>query len=139
MNSKEILQVVTVVSEEKGVDREVIFDALESALAAAIRKRSTLDIDARVAIDRVTGEFQNFRRWEVVADDELDPELKDSQLSLTEASKRQAGIEIGAFVEEPVGGVELGRIAAQIAKQVIVQKVREAERQQVAEEYEPRV
>jgi len=139
MDSREILQAVEVVSAEKAIDREVIFEALEAALAAAIRKRSQAGIEVRVEIDRASGEFQNFRRWLVVAEEELGPELADSQIGLAAATERQAGIELGEYIEEPTEGVAFGRIAAQIAKQVIVQKVREAERQKVAEEYEPRV
>jgi N utilization substance protein A len=143
--SKEILLVVDAVSNEKGVDGEVIFGAIEAALASATRKRHLEDIDARVAIDRNTGEYQTFRRWEVVeestdADDEEGGyRFPSRQILLEEARKQNPDIQVGDFIEEPMESVEFGRIGAQTAKQVIVQKVREAERAQVVEEYQDRV
>lgn len=143
--SKEILLVVDVVSNEKGVDREVIFGAIEAALASATKKRHLEDIDARVAIDRNTGEYQTFRRWEVVEEhaDEDDEEggyrFPSRQILLEEARKQNPDIQVGDFIEEPVESVDFGRIGAQTAKQVIVQKVREAERAQVVDEYQDRV
>ena len=143
--SKEILLVVDVVSNEKGVDRDVIFGAIEAALASATKKRHLEDIDARVAIDRNTGEYQTFRRWEVVeetadADDEEGGyRFPSRQILLEEARKQNPDIQVGDFIEEPMESVDFGRIGAQTAKQVIVQKVREAERAQVVEEYQNRV
>jgi len=143
--SKEILLVVDVVSNEKGVDREVIFGAIEAALASATKKRHLEDIDARVAIDRNTGEYQTFRRWEVVEEhaDEDDEEggyrFPSRQILLEEARKQNPDIQVGDFIEEPMESVDFGRIGAQTAKQVIVQKVREAERAQVVDEYQDRV
>ena len=143
--SKEILLVVDAVSNEKGVDGEVIFGAIEAALASATRKRHLEDIDARVAIDRNTGEYQTFRRWEVVeestdADDEEGGyRFPSRQILLEDARKQNPDIQVGDFIEEPMESVEFGRIGAQTAKQVIVQKVREAERAQVVEEYQDRV
>jgi N utilization substance protein A len=137
--SKEILLVVDAVSNEKGVAKEVIFEAIEAALASATRKKSSMDIDVRVAIDRTDGEYETFRRWEVVDDAEIDPEsgfeFPDRQILLSEAKKKDAGLSAGDFIEEPMESVEFGRIAAQTAKQVIVQKVREAERAKVVEAY----
>ena len=143
--SKEILLVVDVVSNEKGVDREVIFGAVEAALASATKKRHLEDIDARVSIDRNTGEYQTFRRWEVV-EESADPDDEEGgyrfpsrQILLEEARKQNPDIQVGDFIEEPMESVDFGRIGAQTAKQVIVQKVREAERAQVVEEYQNRV
>jgi N utilization substance protein A len=135
--SKEILLVVDAVSNEKGVSKDVIFCALEAALASAARKLSDEERDVRVAIDRSTGEYETFRRWEVIGDDE-EMEFEDAQMFLQDALKIDPKIEIGGFIEEPMENAEFGRIAAQTAKQVIVQRVREAERAQVVEEYQNR-
>ncbi len=138
--SKEILLVVEAVSNEKGVEEEVIFDALEAALASATRKRHAEDIDARVEIDRESGEYRAFRRWEVLADDDEENfESEDRQIRLSDAKKQDPKLEVGDFIEEPIEAVAFGRIAAQTAKQVIVQKVRDAERAQVVEAYQDRV
>jgi N utilization substance protein A len=130
--------VVDAVSREKGVEREVIFQALEAALATATRKRYKEEIDVRVAIHRDTGAYDTFRRWEVLPDETDDIEFPDRQLRLSEARDRTPGIEVGGFVEEPLEPVEFGRIAAQAAKQVIVQKVREAEREQIVNQFKER-
>jgi N utilization substance protein A len=137
--SKEILLVVEAVSNEKDVPKEVIFDAMEAALASATRKKAGGDIDARVAIDRETGDFSTFRRWEVVEDSgEESPEAPERQLTLSAARERDPLADIGDYVEEPMESVLFGRIAAQTAKQVIVQKVRDAERSKVIEAYQDR-
>ena len=135
--SKEILLVVDAVSNEKGVGKDVIFGALEAALASAARKLSEDERDVRVAIDRETGDYETFRRWEVI-DEEEEMEFEDAQLFLKDAQAIEPEIEIGGFIEEPMENAEFGRIAAQTAKQVIVQRVREAERAQVVEEYQDR-
>ena len=135
--SKEILLVVDAVSNEKGVDKGIIFEAIEAALATATKKRHGGDIDARVAIDRATGDYDSFRRWVVIADDD-EMENPKAQMRLSEAQERQAGIQLGEYIEEPIESVAFGRIAAQTAKQVIVQKVREAERAQVVAQFEDR-
>jgi N utilization substance protein A len=135
--SKEILLVVDAVSNEKGVGKDVIFSALEAALASAARKNCQDERDVRVAIDRATGDYETFRRWEVIEDDE-EMELPEAQLFLQDALKIDPGIEIGGHIEEPMENAEFGRIAAQTAKQVIVQRVREAERAQVVDEYQDR-
>lgn len=137
--SKEILLVIEAVSNEKDVPEGVIFEAMEAALASATRKKYDGDIDARVNIDRKTGEYQTFRRWEVVedpADDELDS--PERQIALSDARQRDPSLEPGDYIEEPMESVAFGRIAAQTAKQVIVQKVREAERAKIVEAYLPR-
>ncbi len=135
--SKEILLVVDAVSNEKGVEKDVIFGALEAALASAARKRSNEEMDVRVAIDRETGDYETFRRWEVLEDD-AEMEFEEAQVFLREALEQDPEIEVGGFIEEPMENVEFGRIAAQTAKQVIVQRVREAERAQVIEAFEDR-
>ena len=122
-----------VVSREKDLDKEVIFKAIEAALATATRKWHPDDIDARVSIHRDTGDYDSYRVWEVVADEEV--EFPDRQISLSEAKESDEEIEVNDIIEESMDKVEFGRIAAQAAKQVIMQKVREAERNQVAERY----
>ena len=134
----EVLMVVDAVSREKGVDKETIFQAIEAALATATRKRFALDVDARVQIDRATGSYDAFRRWEVIADEVEPIEFPDRQIRLTEARGRKPDINVGEHIEEPLEPVAFGRIAAQAAKQVIMQKVREAEREQIVNLYQPR-
>ena len=136
--SKEILMVVDAVSNEKGVEKDIIFDAIEAALASATRRRHGEDIDVRVAIDRETGEYDTFRRWLVFEDESTELEVPDRELRMIDAVDIDENAEPEGFVEVPMDSVEFGRIAAQTAKQVIVQKVREAEREQVVEEYKDR-
>ncbi len=136
--SKELLMVVEAVSAEKGVPREVIFEALEAALASATRKRHAEEIEVRVAVDRESGDYETFRRWMVLPDEE-EIENPAAQFHLAEAREHDPEVEVGGFVEQPMESIAFGRIAAQTAKQVIFQKVREAERKQVAEIYKDRV
>ncbi|MCZ6809892.1 MAG: transcription termination factor NusA [Proteobacteria bacterium] len=136
--SKEILMVVDAVSNEKGVAKEIIFEAIEAALASATRSRHGEDIEVRVAIDRETGEYDTFRTWLVFEDASPDLEFPDRELRMIDAVDVDENAEPGGHVEVPMDSVEFGRIAAQTAKQVIVQKVREAEREQVVEEYKDR-
>jgi len=138
ISNNEILLMADVVSREKGLEKDVIFEAIEAALATATRKRHRDDIEARVAIHRATGDYDTFRQW-LVLDDEEELEFPTRQIRLDEARERNPEIQIGEFIEEPMDAVDFGRIAAQAAKQVIHQKVREAERRQIVEEYEPRV
>jgi len=138
MDNKEILLVADTVSNEKGIDRGVIFEAIEAALASATRKKYQQDIEVRVDIDRKTGDYETFRRWETVEPDENGLEEPLRQISLEAARIDQPEIELGEFIEEPIESVEFGRIAAQTAKQVIVQKVREAERRKVIDAYADR-
>ncbi len=137
--NKEILMVVDVVCNEKGVAKDIIFQAIELALASATKKRNREDIESRVSIDRETGDYDTFRCWEVVDDEPESLEAPTRQLSLKDATEKNPNIGIGGFIEEPMPSVEFGRIAAQAAKQVIVQKVREAERAQVVDAYQNRV
>jgi len=138
MDNKEILLVVDTVSNEKGIEREILFEAIEAALASATRKIYQQDIEVRIDIDRNTGDYQSFRRWEVVEPGEDGLEEPLHQISLEAAQIDQPELELGDFVEEPIDSVEFGRIAAQTAKQVIVQKVREAERSKVIDAYTDR-
>jgi transcription termination/antitermination protein NusA len=133
----EMLMMVDALSREKGVEKQVIFQALEAALATATRKRHKGDIDARVSIHPETGEYDTFRRWEIVPDD-VEIEFPDRQVRLAEALQRDPDSEVGGYVEEPLEPVGFGRIAAQAAKQVILQKVREAEREQTVKQYQQR-
>ncbi len=135
--NKEILLVVDVVSNEKGVDKEIIFEAIEAALATATRKRHGGDIDVRVEIDRETGDYKTFRRWQVVEDDAVEYPLR--QFTLSAAREENPDVQVGDYIEEEIESVTFGRIAAQTAKQVIVQKVREAERARIVEEYKDRI
>ncbi len=135
--SKEILLVAEAVSNEKGVERRVIFEALELALATAAKKRYDEDSDIQVTINRETGDYETVRRWEVVDDDVL--ALLGTQLTTEEAIEKDPKLKPGDVHVEQIENVDFGRIAAQTAKQVIVQKVREAEREQVVEEYRDRV
>jgi N utilization substance protein A len=134
MNNKEILLVVEAVSNEKGLPREAIFEALESALAIATKKKYEQEIEVRVAIDRVTGDFETFRRWLVLAPG-AEMENPCSEMTFEAAEFDNAEIQIGEFIEDEIDSVKFDRIATQTAKQVIVQKVREAERAQVVEQY----
>ncbi len=138
--NKEILLVVDVVSNEKDVDKEIIFEAIEAALASATRKKHGGEIDVRVSIDRETGDYTSYRRWEVIEEpDEEEGFHEERQILLEDARKQNPDIQPGDFIEEPMDSIAFGRIAAQTAKQVIVQKVREAERAKVVEAYRERV
>ena len=136
--SKEILMVVDAVSNEKGVEKDIIFEAIEAALASATRRKHGEDIDVRVSIDRETGDYDTWRRWLVFEDESTELEVPDRELRMIDAVDVDENAEPGGYVEVPMESVEFGRIAAQTAKQVIVQKVREAEREQVVEEYKER-
>lgn len=131
--SREILLVVDALAREKNVGKDIVFAALESALASATKKRFREDVDIRVAVDQQTGDFSSFRRWLVVEDEAL--ETPDNQMPLSEAKERDSALEVGAYIEEPIEPVEFGRIGAQAAKQVILQKIREAEREQLLNDF----
>jgi transcription termination/antitermination protein NusA len=129
--SREILLLVDALAHEKNVTKEVIFTALELALASATKKKHHDDADVRVAIDRETGAYSTFRRWQYV-DYDL---LENSAYQIDEESEHAKGLNIGDYYEEPLESIEFGRIGAQAAKQVILQKVREAEREQILEDF----
>ncbi|HIP68218.1 MAG TPA: transcription termination/antitermination protein NusA [Chromatiales bacterium] len=139
MSNKEILMVADVVSNEKGVEKDVIFSAIEAALASATRKKHSGDIDVRVDIDRETGDYKAYRTWLVVDDEDPEFESPERQILYSYAIKDHPDIKVGDTIDEPIEAVEFGRIAAQTAKQVIIQKVREAERQQVIDAYQDRI
>lgn len=126
--SREILLLVDALAHEKSVEKEIVFTALEMALASATKKRFQEDADVRVEIDQESGDYQSFRRWLAVADDII--EDHNRQISLTEALQQNAEIKVGEFIEEQLEPIEFGRIGAQAAKQVIFQKIRDAEREQ---------
>ena len=131
--SREILLLVDALSREKNVDKEIVFESLESALASATKKRFADEADVRVSIDRNTGEYESFRCWEVMDDETF--ETPDMHIKLEEAQKRNPGIQLGEFIEEPLESIDFGRIGAQAAKQVIFQKIRDAEREQVLSDF----
>lgn len=126
--SKEVLAVVEIMANEKGVEEEIIFDAIETALATATRRSNDDEIDVRVSIDRHTGDYETFRRWEVIEDATAIEDNVGWYIREMDAVDEDPNIEVGGFIEEPMESIEFGRIGAQTAKQVIIQKVREAER-----------
>jgi N utilization substance protein A len=132
--SREILLLVDALAHEKNVDKEVVFTALEYALASATKKRFSDDADVRVQIDRETGEYDSFRRWTLLTDDEA---LENPGAQMYADDERAEGKEISEVntFEDPLESVEFGRIGAQAAKQVILQKVREAEREQILDDF----
>ena len=136
--NKDILYVADAVSNEKGVDKEIIFEAIEAALATATRKKNGKDIEVRVDIDRETGDYETFRRWQIVEDTGEGLENPLAEITLEAANLDNPELQPGDYIEEQIESVEFGRIAAQTAKQVIVQKVREAERARVIEAFQGR-
>lgn len=132
--SREVLLLVDALAREKNVDKEIVFGALEAALASATKKRfSEEEADVRVSIDRNTGEYESFRCWQVMDDEEFEtPEL---HIKLEEARKIDPNYQLGEFVEQPLESIDFGRIGAQAAKQVIFQKIRDAEREQILADF----
>jgi len=131
--SREILLLVDVLAREKNVTKDIVFGALEMALASASKKRIHDDANVRVVVDRETGDYETFRRWEVVADaDFLNEEV---QIPLSEAQEQDPEVEIGDFLEESLEPIDFGRIGAQAAKQVILQRIRDAEREQILNDF----
>lgn len=135
--SKELLLVAEALSNEKGVSKEVVLEAIQSALESATRKLSGAELGIRVKMDGRTGEYETFRYWDVVADDAV--EYPDRELTVLQAQERQPGAILGARIEEPMASIEFGRIAAQTARQVIMQKVREAERRLIIEQFKSKL
>ncbi len=132
--NRELLMLVDAISREKSVDLEVVFGAVESALASASKKLHGGEVDIRVSVDRETGEYETFRRWHVVPN-EAGLQLPDSEILLFEAAEQIPDIEVDDYIEEPVESVSIGRIGAQAAKQVILQKIRDAEREQLLTDF----
>ncbi|MBK1679222.1 transcription termination factor NusA [Rhodocyclus tenuis] len=131
--SREILLLVDALAREKNVTRDIVFGALELALASATKKRISDDADVRVSVDRDTGDFESFRRWLVTADEEFEDAAL--QVSLSEAREQDAEVEVGDYLEETLEPIDFGRIGAQAAKQVILQKIRDAEREQILADF----
>ncbi len=131
--SREVLLLVDALAHEKNVEKNVVFDALELALGSATKKRVREDAGVRVSINHETGNYQSFRRWQVVADNTVEDPAR--QISLSEALQRDAKIQLEEFIEELLEPVEFGRIGAQAAKQVIFQKIRDAEREQILNDF----
>ncbi len=131
--SKEMLLLVDALAREKNVAKDIVFAALESALASATKKKTNEEADVRVAIDQETGEFESFRRWQVVPDEAV--ESPDAQIALSEAQQEMPDIQLDEFIEEQLEPIDFGRIGAQAAKQVILQKIRDAEREQVLNDF----
>ena len=131
--SRELLLLVDALAREKNVAKDVVFGALELALASATKKRIHDEADVRVSVDRETGDYESFRRWQVVADNEYVNEFL--QVPLSEASKDDPEVEAGDSLEEPLEPIDFGRIGAQAAKQVILQKIRDAEREQILADF----
>ena len=139
MDGKELFLMIEAISNEKNITKEDVLESLEEALAVATKKRSNIEV--RVEVDRHTGEFKTFRQWQVIADGEQfvddDGTMFDPELHIYQADANRLNVD--EFVEEPMESLEFGRIAAQVAKQVIIQKVREAERTVVVDNYSERV
>lgn len=131
--SREILLLVDALAREKNVSKEIVFSALEMALASATKKRIHDEAEVRVVIDRNNGSYESFRRWHVVPDNEYVNEFM--QLPLSEAQKDDPEIEAGDFLEETLEPIDFGRIGAQAAKQVILQRIRDAEREQIIADF----
>lgn len=131
--SREILLLVDVLAREKNVTKEIVFCALELALASATKKRVDDDADVRVVVNRETGDFETYRRWEVVAD--ADYLIEAVQIPLSDAQKQDPEVEVGDYLEEELEPIDFGRIGAQAAKQVILQKIRDAERDQILNDF----
>jgi len=131
--SRELLLLVDALAREKNVDRDIVFGALEQALASATKKRFREDVDVRVEIDRNSGDYKSFRRWHVVPDDLL--EAPDRELTLEQGQEQVPEIALDEYIEEALEPVEFGRIGAQAAKQVILQRIRDAEREQILNDF----
>ena len=131
--SREVLLLVDALAREKNVDKEIVFGALESALASATKKRFSEEVDVHVNIDRTSGEYESFRVWQVMDDETF--ETPDLHIKLEEAIKRNPDIQMGEFIQQPLESIDFGRIGAQAAKQVIFQKIRDAEREQILSDF----
>ena len=142
--NKDILLVIETVSNEKNVKKDIVIEAIEEALKIAVKKKhrlenkSSYDIDVRVSIDRESGEHDSFRRWKVVNEIESD-EFVDQQILLQDAIAKNPDIKLDDYYEEEIRSADFGRIVAQTAKNVIVQKIREAERNRIVEIYKPKI
>jgi N utilization substance protein A len=131
--SRELLLLVDALAREKNVQKDVVFGALEMAIGSATKKRFTEEVEVRVAIDRETGDFESFRRWQIVPDESV--EFPAYQIALSEAKAQYGDVNVEDYIEEPLEPIEFGRIGAQAAKQVILQKIRDAEREQILQDF----
>ncbi len=131
--SRELLLLVDALAREKNVNKDVVFGALEQAIGSATKKRFAEDVEVRVAIDRNTGEYESFRRWQVVPDEAV--EFPSHQIPLSKAKEEYGDVAVEDYIEEPLEPIEFGRIGAQAAKQVILQKIRDAEREQILQDF----
>ena len=131
--SREILLLVDALAREKNVAKDIVFASLESALASATKKRIHDDADVRVSIDRESGDYESFRRWQVLPDEEVTND--EGEIGLIDAREEVGDVQVGDFIEEPLEPIDFGRIGAQAAKQVILQKIRDAEREQVLNDF----
>jgi transcription termination/antitermination protein NusA len=131
--SRELLLLVDALAREKNVPKDIVFGALEMALGSATKKRFSEDVEVRVAIDRETGDYESFRRWQVVPDDAV--EFPAHQIAISDALKQYNDVQVEDFIEEALEPIEFGRIGAQAAKQVILQKIRDAEREQILQDF----
>jgi N utilization substance protein A len=132
--NRELLMLVDAIAREKSVDLEIVFQAVEAALASASKKLQGGEVDIRVSVDRETGEYETFRRWHVVPDD-AGLQLPDSEILHFEAVEQISDIEVDDYIEQQIESVSIGRIGAQAAKQVILQKIRDAEREQLLSDF----
>jgi N utilization substance protein A len=132
--NREMLMLVDAISREKSVEREVVFGAVEAALASATKKLQGGEVDIRVSVDRETGEYETFRRWHVVPN-EAGLQIPDAEILLFEAQEQIPDIEVDDHIEQPIESLTIGRIGAQAAKQVILQKIRDAEREQLLNDF----
>jgi len=132
--SREVLLLVDALAREKNVDKDIVFGALEHALAQATKKRYVGEVDVRVSIDRESGEFESFRRWHVVPD-EAGLQLPDQEVLHFEAKEQIPDIEVDDYIEEPIESVDFGRRFAQDTKQVVLQRIRDAEREQILADF----
>ena len=134
VGNRELIMLVDVLAREKNVPRDIVFGALEMALASATKKKYSDDIDVRVAVDKNTGNYESFRRWKVVTDENMETPIPQA-ISLEDAQKRNPDIKIDEYLEEPLEAIEFGRIGAQTVKQVILQRIRDAEREQILNDF----
>jgi len=132
--NREIIMLVDVLAREKNVPRDIVFGALEMALASATKKKYPDDIDVRVAIDKNNGAYESFRRWKVVTDDNIETPLPQA-ITVEDAQKRDPNLKVDDYIEEPLEPIDFGRIGAQTAKQVILQRIRDAEREQILNDF----
>jgi N utilization substance protein A len=130
---RELLMLVDALAREKNVAKDIVFGALELALASATKKRFKEDAEVRVAVDRETGDYDSFRRWQVLPEDQIEEPAR--QVTLEQAREQDPNVELEGYIEEQLEPVEFGRIGAQAAKQVILQKIRDAEREQILNDF----